>query len=872
MVRSFKLIAFVWAVCCLCILGSETFASTSSMIVKGNVRFQTLSPTLVRMEYSPTANFVDEASVAVIGRANWPGVSAQVEEKDGWLIISTGKMIVSYKLNSGPFSDSNMHIAWTDKSGNHTWKPGDKDDRNLGGVPASLDNRSMKTVTDPGPLSRNGYYLLDDSHSALFDKATDWVKPRREKDSQDFYFFTYGNDYANALAAMSKLIGPPPMLPRYVFGAWFGSRAGYSANTWKMIVKQFRDEQLPLDMVVIDSDSSTKVIWSGYDWDYEQMPDPKGFFAWMKDKGIKVTVNEHYAPLTRVSESNFDLIRKAMGLPESTKEIPHDISNKKYADLFMNVLHKPALDMGMAFWWPDGFAPANMEGLDGYLWTRHVEYEGSERITGKRTTALCRLGTAVGSHRYGIFFTGDLTGIWESLPVLVAATVRGGNQLVPYMNNCVCGVFTVDLPVELYQRWYQYSTFSPLIWTHGLWGLRMPWEYGPEGESTYRKFMGLRYAMLPYIYTYSRIAHDTGMPLMRGTYLQYPDQEASYTHDQQYMFGKELLVAPITEPGNGTPVKREVYLPANDDWFDYFTGDIYEGGRSIVHECPIERMPLFVRAGSIIPMGPKMEYSDQVKVDPLTLDVYAGKSNAEFKLYEDDGISLDYRKNANSWTTFAFKPNQGTGNYTLTIGPAKGVFKGQLKKRAYIIKVHGLLKPNSVTVNGAKSCWTWEPRERTTTISLTTPLSTSKQVVVAIDGAGTFNDAIALQKTLNLRQQVRQAKRFMKLKHAELLVGQDIKKEPRVIRKTQVVEQELSMLVDNPKGIGDKTLDFGAMRKCVLDALTDQPFESIRTIPEADPDAIASTKRIMNGTFTEAETKKIEGVLRGADVPAWLHP
>ena len=357
-------------------------------------------------------------------------------------------------------------------------------------MPASLDNRSTKALTDPGPLSRKGCYLLDDSKTALFDPATDWVKPRPAQDGQDWYFLAYGSDYKSALSQLSRLVGRVPMLPRYVFGAWFGSRAGYSGDQWKMIVKQFRDEQLPLDMLVIDSDSKTKMVWTGYDWDLEQMPDPAGFFRWMKQQGIKVTVNEHYNPLTRDSDSHFEAIRQAMGLPADVKEIPHDIANPKYAALFMDLLHKPDLDRGMAFWWQDGAAGANMAGLDPYLWTRHIEYQGSERITGRRTTAFCRLGSSWGSHRYGIFFTGDLHGVWESLPVLIPATVRGGNQLTPYMNNLCAGVFVVDLPAELYQRWVQFSSFSPLIWFHGFWGLRLPWEYGPASVENYRKFVG----------------------------------------------------------------------------------------------------------------------------------------------------------------------------------------------------------------------------------------------------------------------------------------------------------------------------------------------------------------------------------------------
>ena len=459
----------------------------------------------------------------------------------------------------------------------------------------------MVPVTDPGPLTRNGYYWLDDSQTALFDQATDWVKPRPQKDNQDWYFLVYGNDYAGALGSMAKLVGPVPMLPRYVFGAWFGSRCGYSAEQWKMIVEQFRDEKFPLDMLVLDSDSWGKRTWSGYEFDREQMPDPKEFFAWMKARGVKVTLNEHFGPISRTSDARFDAVRRAVGLPASATEVPHNLADKKYAKLYMEVFHKPALDMGLAFWWQDGAAGAAMDGLDPYLWTRHVEYTGSERITGKRSTVFCRLGTAVGSHRYGIYFTGDLHGIWESLPVMIPATIRGGNQLVPYMNNLCGGVFVVDLPVELYQRWVQFSTFSPVVWFHGLWGLRLPWEYGAAGEATYRQFIGLRYSLLPYIYTYSRIAHDTGLPLVRGMYLEYPQQELAYASDQEYMFGKELLVAPVTKPGNGKPVNREVLLPAGEQWVDYFTGDIYEGGGKVAYECPIERMPLFVRAARSFP-------------------------------------------------------------------------------------------------------------------------------------------------------------------------------------------------------------------------------------------------------------------------------
>jgi alpha-glucosidase (family GH31 glycosyl hydrolase) len=859
--------------------GPGSHPGAAPAFIRGLARFQVLAPALVRLEYSPSGVFVDAPSVAVINRTDWPQTQVQSREEGGWFILDTGVLSLRYKIDSGPFTTNNLRIEWRDGSGTHQWKPGDADGQNLGGVPGELGNRSTQVVTDPGPLSRKGCYLLDDSKTALFDQASDWVKPRPVKGGQDWFFLAYGSDYKSALGQLSKLVGPVPMLPRYVFGSWFGSRAGYSGEEWKMIVKQFRDEQLPLDMVVIDSDSKTKMVWTGYDWDPEQMPDPPGFFAWMQRQGIKVTINEHYGALVRDSDSHFETIRQAMGLPADTKEIPHDLANKKYAALFMDLLHKPDLERGLAFWWQDGAAGANMEGLDAYLWTRHIEYQGSERITGRRTTAFCREGSCWGSHRYGIFFTGDLHGVWESLPVLIPATVQGGNQLTPYMNNLCCGVFVVDLPPELYQRWVQFGAFSPVLWFHGFWGLRLPWEYGRESVENYRKFVGLRYGLMPYIYTCSRVAHDTGLPLVRGMYLEYPEQEAAYTSRQQYMFGKELLVAPITAPGNGKPARKEVYLPAGQDWFDFFTGDLYGGGKAVTHECPPDRMPLFVRAGSILPMAPEMAYSDQKPADPLTLDVYAGSRPAEFNLYEDDGVSLDYRAAAYAWTPLRFG-SEKPGHYTLSIGPVQGKFQGQLAKRRYVVRVHGLFKPDDVALNGHKlpetePChdgpgWSWNGRERLITVRLPKPLPISKDTVVEFANAGSFADLSAWQRAWNLREQLRQAKRDMKLKDANLLGGLDVSKPPRVIRETEDVERLLTDIVDHPNGCGQAPPDYAALEQRVLAALTHAPFDSTRTLREFDPEHLKAMEVLKTGKFTAEELQTITNRFRGADLPAWL--
>lgn len=849
-------------------------AASSSAVVRGNARFTILASGVVRMEYAPSGRFIDALSVSVLNRS-WPACRFTARDVNGWVEIETSKMALRYKLESGAFTAENLILTWTDTAGTHAWKPGEVDDKNLGGVPGDIAARKAPGK-EPGALSRNGYFFLDDSTTAVWNAATQWPEPRPEQKGQDWYVFVYGLDYKGLLRELTQLLGPIPMVPRYVFGTWFGSRAGYPADEFERIVSRFREEQIPLDLVVLDSNTTAAVIWRGFSWDPEQFPDPKGFFAWMRMHGVKVTINEHYEPITPDSDRHFDEMRQALGLPVGTKEIAHNLADKKYAQLYMDMLHKPALDDGMAFWWQDGWADAKMTGLDPTLWTRHVEYEGEQRITGRRGFVFCRLdgpkSPAWGVHRYGSFFTGDLVPYWSTLELLIPFNVQAGNMLVPYVNNLTAGVIEETLDLEIYQRWAQFGAFAPLFWWHGLWGLRLPWEYGEAGTNTVKRFLTLRYRLIPYIYTYSRLAHETGEPLVRGTWLEYPEQEQAYTFKEQYLFGKELLVAPITTPGKGLPVSKDIYLPEGAHWFDYFTGDVYRGGQVLSYECPLTRMPLFVRAGSILPMAPDMDSSDERPVDPLTIEVFAGRA-ASFRLYEDDGISLDYEKQSFAWTPIAYTPSTtgSGGEHSITIGPTEGQYRGRVTARRYLIRIHGLLKPTRVMTGSQLLTekmrgdlgegWQWYPAERITEIELVSPRRVTESVKVALQQAGAFEDVMAVQEVRAYRERIREIKIREKMRWAMLLAGQDIKKQPQVLQVTERVEQQLNDLIENPNGVAIQMPNFQEMTAEILSAFVTKPFDSSRKLPELDEEARTSTKNIEHGQFTAEELEVMTAVL-----------
>jgi alpha-glucosidase (family GH31 glycosyl hydrolase) len=857
-------------------------SDAQNVVLRGNARFEVLSPSVIRMEYSSDREFLNAASVAVLNR-KWGPVQFRAIDSGTWLELSTQRIRLRYRVRSGKFASDNLLISWSDEEGEHHWKPGDKDDKNLGGVPGDIALR-LAPGNEPGPLSRNGYFFLDDSHSAQWNSANDWVEPRREQNGQDWYFFVYGRDYKSLLHDLTQLLGPIPMVPRYIFGTWFGSRAGYSSYEWQRIIHRFREERVPLDIVTLDSDSTAKVIWAGRDWDLEQMPDPAGFFKFAKSEGVKVVVNEHYGALTPENCSNFERIRTAMGLPAGTTKIPHDLSNKKYAELYMDVLNKPALQAGMAFWWQDGNALANMRGIDPTLWTRYVEYAGAERITGKRAFDFERLDVpyqktnatpAWGGHRYGGFFTGDLVADWRSLTLLVPFNVQAGNMLLAYVINDNPGFTPQVVGTELYDRSVQFNALSPVFWWHGIWGLRAPWEYGEASLENARKFLDLRYSLIPYLYTYSRVAHESGQPLVRGTYIEYPWQEGAYEFRQQYLLGKELLVAPITDPGFGEPVLKRVYLPDGEKWFDWFTGKIFDGGQTLAYECPLDRMPLFVNAGAILPLAPAMDHSDQRPLDSLTLEVFAGKSGS-FRLYEDDGASLDYRNNQYAWTEFRYNISD-SGEHSVIIGATQGEYASQPKMRAYVIRIHGLLKPAAVRLQNtilpqaqssdSQSGWMWNQQTHVTTVNVPAE-SIRNQITVTLQEAGSLDAQKLLQHVLDYRSRLRQIEVAEKLKWGMLLHGEDIKKEPRVLRETEAVEQQLDDRVDIPRNLEKRGPDFQSWTASILSAFVFQPFESNRTIPEADEDAQRSTRAIANAVFTPEEINEMAAELLGCHLAA----
>jgi alpha-glucosidase (family GH31 glycosyl hydrolase) len=864
--------------CALLLSAGLTVFSTAQAQIKlegntvtwGDVRFTFMTQTSVRMQYVPGGDFADRPSI-VVQKRDFKLLDPRIEawrDNDGWLVVRTAKMFLHYKLNSGRFTKDNLNMSFKGQT-KPFWTAADSDKGNLGGIRSSLDGlrRDKMPKLELGLLSRSGTTLFDDSRSPLWDASTNWITPRRQGSSQDWYFFYYGADYAQMLKWYAELCGPIPMIPRYTFGSWITDlnyeylpgtamvdKYNYTETDVKKIVDRFRTEKIPLDILVLDF-AWHKYGWKGgYDWS-PIFPKPKEFLDWAHKDGLKITLNDHpgyekesvlsdedshaqtvrtelrlpkpeaptytlaFAPEWKfktdpskvgVTEKWFDAAtkddgwgtiqsgkpwedqgfpgydgvawyRQSISLPVSipvgplyivfggvddeydlyingdlikhhgslnssvynsatATEVggvlrrgevnliavrvmdnggnggltagPFVVANKapapgirfnlakpEHAQAFMDILHNPLVDQGVAFWWVDGGrGAAEMDGLNAQLWTNRIFYDYTQEHTKKRGFIFSRYGGS-GNHRYPSYFTGDTYAQWEVLAYQVPFTAQGGNVLMPYVTHDIGGFIGAE-SFDLYTRWVQFGVFSPFLRLHSAHenpeegNLRMPWTYGDKGIDMAKKFFRLRYNLIPYIYTYSRFATEQALPIVRPMYLEYPSAPKSYSTPYQYMFGRELLVAPVIDSSG----MKEIFLPPGE-WFDYFTGQKYSGDKTIKEKYPLDRMPVFVKGGSVIPMQTNMQYSDQRPLDTLVVDVY-GSQAGSFNLYEDDGVSLDYKSGKYAWTPIVFSKS---GRNELTVGPTKGEFNGQPQARAYEIRLHGVGKPASVSVNNRKA-------------------------------------------------------------------------------------------------------------------------------------------------------------------------
>ncbi|MET7420447.1 TIM-barrel domain-containing protein [Dactylosporangium sp. NPDC005555] len=618
---------------------------------------------------------------------------------------------------------------------------------NLGGWRRSLDYADGPRPLYDGLLSRDGWFLLNDSATAL---ATG--QPRTVQDTyQDGYLFGYGQDYRRALQDLRDLTGPAVTLPRWAFGTWFSRYYPYKDADYRDdILPAFRENDVPLDVLVVDTDFKSPGFWNGWDWNPALFPDPKGFLDWATGEGLRVALNIH--PSIRADDPHYAEVVETVGheLPVGACEAGNpcrvfDFSDPVELRAYFD-LHRPFDALAPIVWWPDSCCDSSVAttpGISPDSWL-NAQYAAYIDGQGRRGFSWNRSGSGFtayaesavypagpwADHRYTVDTSMDTTSTWELLAFASRYTVLRGAIGMPYESHDIGGHnYPRDgnrLPPDLYARWVQFGAFQPLLRLHSNHGFRLPWDYPQQARDSAAKFLRLREALIPYTYTLARQARDTGLPMARGMFLNYPAFQEAYDFTSQYLFGDDLLVAPVT--GAGTDgVRTDVWFPPGT-WTDWFTGRSYTGPKVETVTTDLGTMPVFQRAGGILPTRTDdVPNASASPMDKVTLDVATG-ANGEFRLYEDAGEGHGDRAGELAWTTIRY-------DGAVIIEARDGAFPGAVDKRAWTVRLRAVAaKPARVLLNGAElddGAWSFDAGTRTVTIR-TPPLPTGVEQRISV--------------------------------------------------------------------------------------------------------------------------------------------
>ena len=696
--------------------GNNPVANRAAVVHYQDVRFTILTSGLIRMEWDAAGSFEDHASLLFLNR-DLPVPRYSKSEKDGYLFIQTDKVELRYRLGSGRFTVQNLQISLRDGQDRIDWKPGDKNAGNLKGTYRTLDGCNgalhvedqKEIILGDGLISTDGWYLSDDSANLLFDGSEwSWVQPRPAGDRQDWYFFGYGRDYKGALYDFTQVAGKIPLPPRFAFGYWWSRYWNYSDRELRELVANFHRYQIPCDVLVIDMDWHTEG-WTGYTWNRSLFPEPAAFLAWVHQQRLKTTLNLHPASGVQPTEEKYAEFARAMDFDTTESQaVPFEAANKRYmTDLFKIILH-PLQQQGVDFWWLDWQQWPNshqLPELSNTWWLNYCFFSDMERAGTHRPLIYHRWG-GLGNHRYQIGFSGDTYITWNSLDYQPYFTSTAANVGYGYWSHDIGGHMLappVDpvrpMDPELYTRWLQFATFSPIFRTHSTKDARINkevWVYPPYYRGPMFDAIGLRYALAPYIYTMARQAYDTGVSLCHPMYYEYPDQKEAYACQNQYMFGDDLIVRPVTAPENHGVAAVKIWLPEGD-WYEWFTGTMLKGGQTYERDFMINQVPVYVRAGAIIPLYPRVSHLQQ-NPDKIIVRVFPGGASTA-RMYEDQGDSLEYQNQGYAFTQFQTVANPD-GSVTLTISPREGSYTGMSKTRSYEVQFFGRFPPTQVSVNG----------------------------------------------------------------------------------------------------------------------------------------------------------------------------
>jgi alpha-D-xyloside xylohydrolase len=532
-------------------------------------------------------------------------------------------------------------------------------------------------------------------------------------DSIDYYFL-YGPKLTDVVAEYREATGEAPLFPKWAYGFW-QCRERYSSQQQILdTAAEFRRRHIPVDTFVQDWRYWEKYGWNAMKFDETQYPDPALMMDSLhkEDLHLVISVWPKFGTQTDIYKQ---FKAASLLIPGETPEHEQwfDAFNPKGQKLFWQGIDNGLFRYGLDGWWLDASEPEAdpLQGEPTYLgpgdfiknayplYETSAVYKGQRDTTNEKRVVILTRSAFIGQQRNSAAsWSGDIGGNWQTFRRQIPAGLNFSMSGLPYWTTDVGGFFrpadqyTSAAYQELLIRWFEYGTFCPLFRIHGYQSETEMWKFGPQVEQVLHDYDNLRYRLMPYIYSAAWGVTSHGETMMRALPLEYPNDANVREISDQFLFGPSLLVNPITEPGAS---KRSVYLPAGSGWIDFWTGKTSKGGETIEAEAPIDRTPIFVKAGSILALGPIVDSTKQTE-DPIDIRVYPGK-DGRFVLYDDEGDSYRYENGSFSTISISWDDR----SHTLSLGARNGKYPGMLAERTFRIFVVGEGKGVGIQSDGS---------------------------------------------------------------------------------------------------------------------------------------------------------------------------
>lgn len=673
-------------------------AKTENVIEGENYRFTILSERLIRLEYSDLGLFTDEATTFAKNRSN-DIVKFEKKENDKILLIKTKYFMLTY-LKNKPFSGgkvnpmSNLKVELLNT--NKIWYYNHPEIRNYGVPYLAFEDSENKIKLKKGLYSIEGFASIDDSKNYIV--LEDGNLKKRNDGTIDIYLFMYFNDYIKALNDYYLLTGYPPLIPRYSLGNWWSRNISYSDNSLKELIDNFSIKEIPISVVLLNNawhinTYNGKKITSCFTWNNDKFKNPQEVINYMHSKGIRLGLNIDPTYGIYPIEKNYQDMK--YNIQQDDEVIPFNVYDVNLVRNYFNYLIEPLKQDGIDFFWID----TNQSKDKNILWSLNNYHYEYDKLNYKRRPFIMTKNCQIAEHRYPVTYSGKTIVSWDTLKMIPKYNMLESNIGNSFVAHDIGGFYQGMEDNELYTRFVQLGTFSPILKfgsDSGKFYKREPWLWSYKTYKITKDYLSLRHKLIPYLYSESYKYHKNGIPLIIPLYYEQPEVYDDPVYNSEYYFGSEFFISPILKSKDyiTNRVIQRFYLPSGS-WFDFVTGKKFIGGKQYLSFYKDEDYPVYVKAGSIIPLGHNENINDTTPPKKMEIQIFPGVSN-NYMLYEDDGISELYKKGYYLLTSIEY--TYVKNNYTVIVRPLEGKSGIIPNNRNYIFNFRNTKFANDVIV------------------------------------------------------------------------------------------------------------------------------------------------------------------------------